>query len=42
MLPYGFRRTYAKCRVLSVRAGRARKIAVFVKNRKAYRQLPVF
>lgn len=34
MKPYGSKRTYAKCTVLKVKAGRARKIKVTVKNHK--------
>lgn len=37
MKAYGSIRTYANCRVISARAGRARKFKLFIKNPKAGR-----
>ena len=37
MKPYGSRRTYANCIVISARAGRARKVKLTLKNHKTDR-----
>ena len=39
MLPFGSRRTYARCVVLRAKGGKARKFQLHVKNRKAGRKL---